>query len=122
VLGAAFKPDSDDVRDSPALDVAAALQQAGASVRLFDPQAMANAAHLHPSITYASSIDEALADADVTAVLTEWAEFAGLDPAHAGRLVAQRRVLDARDCLPRQEWAAAGWRVHTLGRGEVGSG
>jgi UDPglucose 6-dehydrogenase len=120
VLGAAFKPDSDDVRDSPALDVAAALQQAGASVQLYDPQAMANAAHLHPSITYTASVDEALAEADVTAVLTEWSEFASLDPEHAGKLVAQRNVLDARDCLPRHDWAAAGWRVHTLGRGDVG--
>lgn len=119
VLGAAFKPDSDDIRDSPALDVAVLLQEAGAKVRVYDPEAMGNAKRVHPELSYADSADSALRDAAVTAVLTEWQEFTALDPAIAGKLVAQRHVIDARNCLPRDAWAAAGWRVHTLGRGEV---
>lgn len=121
VLGAAFKPGSDDIRDSPALDVAALLQHGGAIVRVYDPEAMGNAARIHPDLTYADSVEQALAGADVTAVLTEWSDFTELDPAVAGGLVAARRILDARDCLPRAKWADAGWHVHTLGRGSVGA-
>jgi UDPglucose 6-dehydrogenase len=121
VLGAAFKPDSDDIRDSPALDVAAALHAAGAEVALHDPEAMTNAARVHPDLTYAASIDEALAGARVTTVLTEWRQFSAIDPEHAAALVAAPLMVDARNCLPRERWASAGWRVHTLGRAEIGA-
>lgn len=118
-LGAAFKPGSDDIRDSPALDVAHALQDAGADVHVYDPQAMPNVSRAHPSLHVAPTLDAALTGADVVAVLTEWSEFVALDPLHALNLVKRPQVVDARDCLPRDAWAAQGWTVHTLGRGEV---
>jgi UDPglucose 6-dehydrogenase len=117
ILGAAFKPNSDDIRDSPALDVAHTLQTAGAEVRLYDPEAMTNAARAHPEIRCADSIDDALRGAQAVGVLTEWDQFRTLDPAHAAGLVAQPRVVDGRNCLPREAWSAAGWQIYTLGRG-----
>ena len=91
VLGAAFKPHSDDVRDAPALDVARMLQEEGAQVVVFDPQAMDNARRTHPELWYADSVLEAASDADVVALLTEWDQFKALDPRWLGRLVATAR-------------------------------
>ncbi|WP_062288652.1 UDP-glucose dehydrogenase family protein [Demequina phytophila] len=116
VLGAAFKPESDDTRDSPALDIAGRLHLMGADVRVFDPEAMANAATVWPTLTFADSAAEALKDAEVVVVATEWKEFRSLDPHAAGELVAAKVVIDGRNCLPAQDWIGAGWRYIGLGR------
>ena len=116
VLGAAFKPNSDDVRDSPALDVAGKCHLAGADVRVYDPKAAANAARLWPTLTYAPSALEACRDADVVIVATEWTEFREADPTQVGEVVAHRRVIDGRNCLPAREWIDAGWTYRGMGR------
>ncbi|WP_163541838.1 UDP-glucose dehydrogenase family protein [Occultella kanbiaonis] len=116
VLGAAFKPLTDDVRDSPALNVAAQLQLRGAQVRVYDPQAMDNARAVFPTLAYADSAADALAGADLVLLLTEWSEFLELDPAQAGDLVAQRRVIDGRNALDTDAWRRAGWSYRGLGR------
>ena len=119
VLGAAFKPHSDDVRDSPALSVAAQMQLQGASVVVTDPEAVPNAKRKWPDLTFAASAEEALAEADLVLVLTEWPEYTALDPAAAKTLVAQARVLDGRNCLDADAWRAAGWHYRALGRRDV---
>ncbi|MDX6354151.1 MAG: UDPglucose 6-dehydrogenase [Streptomyces sp.] len=116
VLGAAFKPDSDDVRDSPALNVAAAIQLQGAQVRVYDPAAMENARRQFPSLDYAPDIDKACEQADVVLHLTEWQEFRDLDPAALAGHVRTANVIDARNGLPAERWQAAGWTVRALGR------
>lgn len=116
VLGAAFKPNSDDVRDSPALAVAGQLNLAGASVRVYDPQGMDNARKVFPTLDYASSLDDALTDAELVILATEWDEFKHLDPEHAGKLVAEKTLIDARNVLPVDSWRSAGWALHALGR------
>ncbi len=115
-LGAAFKPDSDDVRDAPALDVARLLYLEGASVVVYDPQANANAHRAYPDLDYAGSLAEAVDGADVVVLLTEWAEFRSADPADMGVLVAHRRVVDARGALDVSRYLAAGWEYRALGR------
>jgi UDPglucose 6-dehydrogenase len=116
VLGAAFKPNSDDVRDSPALDVAAAIGRRGADVRLYDPEANANAQRLHPELTYADSLDEAVSGADLVMLLTEWQEFRSMDPEVIGSKVRKRNVVDGRNVLDPVEWRGAGWIYRSLGR------
>ena len=116
VLGVAFKPESDDVRDSPALNVAGQLQLQGAQVRVYDPKAMANARAVFPTLGYAASVDEATADADVVLHLTEWSEFAALDPRALAARVRTPVVVDGRNCLDAQAWKAAGWTYRGLGR------
>ena len=116
VLGAAFKPNSDDVRDSPALAVAGQLNLAGASVRVYDPEAMDNARRVFPTLDYADSLDDALADAELVILATEWDEFRQLDPEHAGQLVESKTLIDARNVLPVPAWLSAGWELHALGR------
>ncbi|MGA0009668.1 MAG: UDP-glucose dehydrogenase family protein [Candidatus Nanopelagicales bacterium] len=116
VWGAAFKPDSDDVRDSPALHVAAALRAAGASVTVHDPRAVDNARAMFPDLDYAETADEAARDADVVLLLTEWSDYRQIDPTHIGRLVAARRIIDARNALDPAAWRAAGWTYRALGR------
>ncbi|MBP2472022.1 UDPglucose 6-dehydrogenase [Crossiella equi] len=120
VLGAAFKPGSDDVRDSPALNVAASLHLRGARVRVYDPQALANARKEFPTLGYAESATEALTGADLVLHVTEWPEFAELDPVRVGQLVQRRVVVDGRNSLDRHRWAAAGWRVVGMGRPPMG--
>jgi UDPglucose 6-dehydrogenase len=115
VLGATFKPHSDDVRDAPALAIAGALAGAGADVRVYDPEGMANAALARPELTFAGSLDEAVRDAELVCVLTEWPEFRTADPAHLGRLAAARLVIDGRNCLDAAAWTAAGWHYRGLG-------
>ncbi|MCZ9290443.1 UDP-glucose dehydrogenase family protein [Corynebacterium evansiae] len=119
VLGAAFKPNSDDVRDSPALAVAGSLSLSGANVTVYDPQGMENAAKIFPTLTYAPNVEEALDGAEIVIVATEWKQFQELDPVAARKLVAgdNPTVLDGRNCLPRKEWEAAGWNFLALGRG-----
>ncbi len=116
VLGAAFKPDSDDIRDSPALTVAGQLQLQGATVNVYDPKAMDNARQLFPTLGYADSALAACRDADIVLHLTEWREFRDLDPARLGEVVSCRRVLDARNTLDPLAWRAAGWTYRGLGR------
>nr|BFE69594.1 hypothetical protein GCM10020092_028950 [Actinoplanes digitatis] len=115
VLGATFKPHSDDVRDAPALAIAAALARAGAEVHVHDPQGMPNAARAQPQLIFEDSLDDAVRGADLVCVLTEWAEFRTADPAHLGRLVAARRVIDGRNCLDAAAWRAAGWQYRGMG-------
>lgn len=116
VLGAAFKPNSDDVRDSPALTIAGQLHLHGAKVAVYDPQAMENARLIYPTLEYASTADAACRDADIVLHLTEWQEFRDLDPVKVGEVVGNRVVIDGRNCLDKDAWRAAGWSYHGLGR------
>ena len=116
VLGAAFKPETDDVRDSPALNVAAALHLRGAQVKVYDPAAAETARRTFPTLTYASSTEEAVADSDLVLVLTEWQQFVSADPAALARLTSTPRVIDARGKLDAAAWRAAGWEFRGLGR------
>ena len=117
VLGAAFKPHSDDIRDSPALDVAVRLHGLGASVRVTDPEAIANARRIHPQLTYVADRDEALRDAEVVIVVTEWDEYRRqMAPEHVSTLTAGRIVIDGRNCLDAAAWRAAGWTYYGMGR------
>jgi UDPglucose 6-dehydrogenase len=116
VLGAAFKPGSDDVRDSPALDVAVNIHEQGGRVRVYDPRAMENARARFPLLTYSHDVQTASAGADIVLHLTEWAEFRELDPAQLGEVVAHRRVVDGRGVLDAELWRAAGWTYRALGR------
>jgi UDPglucose 6-dehydrogenase len=116
VLGAAFKPDSDDIRDSPALDVATRLKTMGANVRVYDPAAMDNARRLYPALTYADSAVDAARDADIILHLTEWREFREMDPSALSNLVNQKNIVDGRNALDPQRWRDAGWTYRALGR------
>ncbi|MFJ8785443.1 UDP-glucose dehydrogenase family protein [Streptomyces sp. NPDC102476] len=116
VLGAAFKPDSDDIRDSPALNVAARLRLDGADVTVYDPEALDNARKAYPLLGYAISAEEALRGADLVLHLTEWPQFREIDPERAARLVARPRIVDGRGALDGERWAAAGWHFRALGR------
>lgn len=116
VLGVTFKPESDDVRDSPALDVAVQLNGLGANIVATDPQGVENARARHPQLQYATAAREALADAELVVLLTEWGEYRSLDPVEVGRLVASRRIIDGRNVLDPAAWRAAGWEYRGLGR------
>lgn len=113
VLGAAFKPESDDVRDSPALNVAGQIQLQGASVTVYDPKANQNARSLFPTLNYADSARVACDKADVLLVLTEWDEFLRIDPRMMGEAVRRRVVIDGRMCLDKSKWQEAGWQYWT---------
>ena len=115
VLGAAFKPFTDDVRDSPALNVAAALHLRGAQVVIYDPEASSTAQRMFPTLTYADSVEEAATNSDVILVLTEWEEFNSIDAAALREIVALPVIIDARNCLDAAHWRAAGWRFTGLG-------
>ncbi|WP_422773318.1 UDP-glucose dehydrogenase family protein [Plantactinospora sp. WMMC1484] len=116
VLGATFKPNSDDVRDAPSLAVAAALHKAGAEVHVYDPEGMENARRERPELTYAISMNEAVRGADLVCVLTEWADFRNADPVALGELAAGRRIVDGRNCLDSALWTQAGWEYRGMGR------
>jgi UDPglucose 6-dehydrogenase len=116
VLGVAFKPDSDDIRDSPALDVAATIHGLGATVTVYDPAALSHARRAHPELGYADAAAAAVAGADVTLLLTEWEEFREADPEELGKAVAQRNIVDGRNALDADRWRAAGWTYRALGR------
>jgi len=116
VLGVTFKPDSDDVRDSPALDVAVQLLGLGAEVVATDPEGVENARMRHPQLDFTTSTREALTGADLVVLVTEWREYRALDPVETGRLVAERRIIDGRNVLDLDAWRAAGWQVRGLGR------
>lgn len=116
VLGATFKPDSDDVRDSPALNVAGQVHLQGGQVTVYDPKGMENARRVFPTLGYADSALEAVRGADAVLHLTEWREFRDLDPAVLGEAVAERRILDGRNALDPKLWRKAGWTYRALGR------
>jgi len=116
VLGAAFKPDSDDVRDSPALDIAAQLQAAGADVVVHDPKAIENARKRFPKLGFAASVEECVKDSDLILHLTEWREYRELDPKALASLVKKKIVIDGRNALDRDKWRSSGWQFHALGR------
>ncbi len=116
VLGAAFKPDSDDVRDSPALDIAVQIQAAGALVTVHDPKAMANAQKRFPVLNFASTIEECVSGAEIVLHLTEWKIYREIDPTTLKNLVSQAIMIDGRNALDREKWLAAGWKFRALGR------
>ena len=119
VLGAAFKPDSDDVRDSPALDIAVQIAAAGATVTIHDPKAIEPARKRFPTLNYSESIEAALNGADLVLHLTEWKVYRELDPVKMKSLVANPIIIDGRNALDRDAWIAAGWKFRALGRSEV---
>lgn len=115
-LGAAFKPNSDDVRDAPALDVARMLYLEGAVVTVYDPEANANAHRVYPDLNYVGSLDATVEGADVVVLLTEWDEFRSANPDDLGRRVRHRRVVDGRHALDAGKYLACGWEYRALGR------
>ncbi|MEU8381105.1 UDP-glucose/GDP-mannose dehydrogenase family protein [Streptosporangium sp. NPDC048865] len=116
VLGAAFKPNSDDIRDSPALDVAVKISEQGGRVTVYDPVAQENARKAHPGLSYGASALDAAKDAHVVLLLTEWQEFITMDPEELGSVVASRKIVDGRNALDAETWRAAGWHYRALGR------
>ena len=118
ILGAAFKPDSDDVRDSPALDIAAQLQAAGAIVTVHDPKAIANAQKRFPALKFAESIEATFTDAEIVLHLTEWKIYRELDPTKMKSLVKNPIMIDGRNALDRSAWRKAGWKFRALGVSE----
>ncbi|MEP7368004.1 MAG: UDP-glucose/GDP-mannose dehydrogenase family protein [Dermatophilaceae bacterium] len=116
VLGAAFKPNSDDIRDSPALDVAEAVLKAGAIVTVYDPKAMGAAKRVHPDLEYAETIEGACLEADVVLHLTEWKQFREIDPAKLAATVSTATIIDGRNALDPTLWRSAGWAYRALGR------
>jgi UDPglucose 6-dehydrogenase len=116
VLGAAFKPNSDDIRDSPALWLAAQLREMEARVVVYDPEAMDNARSLYSTLEYSGSAYEACTGADIVLHLTEWPEFRRMDPAALKQIVGQPNVIDGRNCLDGAQWRSCGWNYYGLGR------
>jgi len=115
VLGAAFKPETDDIRDSPALSVASTIHSEGATVRIHDPRASDNARQAHPEMEYTDTPEKACEGADLVLHLTEWSDYREIDPASLLAVVRTPRVLDGRNALPRAQWKAAGWTVRSMG-------
>ncbi len=116
VLGATFKPGTDDVRDSPALAVARMLTRTGAKVAVYDPEGMQNAMVALPEVEYGESMTAVVRGADLVCVLTAWEEFRYADPVALAELVAGRRVIDGLNCLDQPLWTAAGWEFRGMGR------
>lgn len=116
VLGATFKPDSDDVRDSPALDIAVQLHAAGAHVVIHDPKGIEPARKRFPNLTFAHEVQECIKGSDLILHLTEWKEYRELDPKFIGDLVQSKIIIDGRNALDRELWRNAGWKFHALGR------
>ena len=118
VLGATFKPDSDDVRDSPALDIAAQLQAAGATVVVHDPKGIEPARKRFPNLEYAQVVTDAVKGADLLLHLTEWKEYRAIDPSAISALVKNKIIIDGRNMLDRELWRKSGWKFHALGRSD----
>ena len=116
VLGAAFKPDSDDIRDSPALSVAQALVDAGAEVIVHDPIALNVVRRVHPNLNCVDSLTDAVSGAAILILLTEWKEYRDLNPADLNSVVAGRTMIDGRNILDRDKWVSAGWAINYLGK------
>jgi UDPglucose 6-dehydrogenase len=116
ILGAAFKPDSDDVRDSPALDIAAQIQAAGAKVTVHDPKAIDNAQRRFPALNFSAEVNETLKDAEIVLHLTEWKIYREIDPTKVKAIVKNPIMIDGRNALDRDIWQRAGWKFRALGR------
>ena len=116
ILGAAFKPDSDDVRDSPALDIAAQIQAAGAIVTVHDPKAIANAQKRFPALNFVDDVNTTFKDAEIVLHLTEWKIYREIDPVKVKSIVKTAIVIDGRNALDRELWQSAGWKFRALGR------
>jgi UDPglucose 6-dehydrogenase len=116
VLGLAFKPNSDDIRDSPALDVATRIHELGGQVTAYDPIAMDRARQAYPELSYASGILDAAHDADIILLLTDWPDFIDADPHVLGKVVARRNIVDGRNALHPERWRAARWNYRAYGR------
>ena len=116
ILGAAFKPDSDDVRDSPALDIAAQIQAAGAIVTIHDPKAIANAQKRFPALNFVDDVNTTFKDAEIVLHLTEWKIYREIDPVKVKSIVKTAIVIDGRNALNRELWQSAGWKFRALGR------
>ncbi|MFM8191604.1 MAG: UDP-glucose dehydrogenase family protein [Candidatus Nanopelagicus sp.] len=116
VLGAAFKPDSDDVRDSPALDISAQIQAAGAHVTVHDPKAISNAQKRFPGLNFSQDINSTLMDAEIVLHLTEWKIYRDIDPNQVKKVVKTAIMIDGRNALDRDLWRSAGWKFRALGR------
>lgn len=119
VLGAAFKPNSDDVRDSPALNVAASMHLRGADVRVHDPKAITNARAKFPTLTYCENLEDACRGVDLVVLATEWDEYRMIDPLVLRAYVRMPRLLDTRNVIDLDNWRNAGWMVHAFGRGAL---
>jgi UDPglucose 6-dehydrogenase len=116
ILGAAFKPDSDDIRDSPALDIALALSQNGANVQLHDPVAVPQVREKNLPVNAIDNIEDVFVTADLVLHLTEWPIYRELDPKKLGEKVTARKIIDGRNCLDLELWSNAGWQVTYLGK------
>jgi UDPglucose 6-dehydrogenase len=116
ILGVAFKPNSDDVRDSPALDIANKLFDEGAEVSVYDPAGNANASRRSPQLSYVTSMVDAVKNADLILLLTEWDEFKALTPEVLAAQTETRRIIDGRNILDAAMWEDSGWSVGSLGR------
>jgi len=117
VLGAAFKPDSDDVRDSPALDIALLANQAGANVLVHDPIALAGVNKKHPELATETDLHQAFDNADAVVLATEWQEYRDLDPKLIADKVNRKFIIDGRNVLDNSLWQTAGFKVVSLGKG-----
>jgi UDPglucose 6-dehydrogenase len=117
ILGAAFKPESDDVRDSPALDIAAQLHGAGAEVRVHDPKAIENAKLRFPALSFEEQVDRCVLDAEIILHLTEWRDYREIDPIAIKSRVKAANIIDGRNALDRNRWIEAGWKFRALGVG-----
>jgi UDPglucose 6-dehydrogenase len=115
-LGASFKPNTDDVRDSPALSVVRRLSRAGADVSVYDPEGMVNADREVPDVKYAKTLNDAVTGADLVCVLTAWDEFRYMDPATLSDMVSAPRIIDGMNCLDATQWVQAGWEYRGMGR------
>jgi UDPglucose 6-dehydrogenase len=118
VLGVAFKPGSDDIRDSPSLDICGRLLQEGAIVSIHDPVAMKNAIRALPELHGEEAVMTVAEGAELVLHLTEWPEYKAIDPDLLATVVAQPTIIDARCSLEAAVWRSAGWIVHVLGRGQ----
>ena len=116
ILGAAFKPDSDDIRDSPALDIALALADGGATVQLHDPVALPQVRARNLPVTAIDDVSEAFTGADLVLHLTEWQNYRELNPEKLGQAVKTKRIIDGRNVLDRNLWSNAGWQITYLGK------
>jgi UDPglucose 6-dehydrogenase len=116
VLGLTFKPNTDDMRDAPSLDIVPALQAGGAKIVAFDPEGMAEAGRVLKDITFTKTAYEAAFEADVLVVITEWHEFRGLDPRRIKQVMRQPRIVDLRNIFNPEEMRGLGFTYEGVGR------